>query len=138
MQTRREPRTVRPSAGVHSRTTDSHRPTVAQKLQEAARLNTQELEAANQDAILSPADRKPRPASTVSGQAARKAAGRVIVWRFYNPVNGGSLLHSQRSERDAVRFNRALRHLQYEGPAFETDNQASRRPEPGVQVLQRH
>ena len=100
--------------------------TVAQKFQEAARLNNLELNTANQDAILDPAASKAASGEhVIEASGTRKNTGKVIVWRFYNPATGAHFFTASESERDAVRFNSALKHFQYEGPAFETSNQAT-------------
>ena len=100
--------------------------TVAQKFHEAARLNSVELNKANQNAILDPSTSKATSSDRgIQAGGARKTAGRAIVWRFYNPATGAHFFTASESERDAVRFNSALRHFQYEGPAFETSNQAA-------------
>ncbi len=101
---------------------------VEEKLREAARLNSLELEAANRDAVLSPTESYAFSEKSTSLAAIRKAASRVIVWRFYNQNTGAHFFTASESERDAIRANSALRHLQYEGPAFETNNQ----PEVGL------
>jgi uncharacterized protein (DUF1800 family) len=97
--------------------------TVEAKFQEAARLNRQELEAENRDAVIGPAESKAAEGQGTLDSATRKAYSRVIVWRFYNQSTGAHFFTASESERDAVRANTALRHLQYEGPAFETSNQ---------------
>jgi uncharacterized protein (DUF1800 family) len=97
--------------------------TAEEKLQEAARLNTQELEAENKAAILSPTESMAVSEGRPNGSSTRKVSGRVVVWRFFNLTTGAHFYTASESERDSVRANTALRHLQYEGPAFETNNQ---------------
>lgn len=126
------PTAAQASAGTAPRATQNVTPGVnsglslEQRLREGARLNALELDAANRRETLSAAEmRKAAPGQALGADVVRKLATRTSVWRFYNTTNSSHFYTAGQQEADSVRANPALRHLTFEGRAFETGGESS-------------